>query len=337
MKILFIRQYAPGFFSTFIDKDFDILREEHEVVRFDFRGFQDLPAMVKKVQWCDLTFSWFGKLHAFFAVLLSKLLDKKSIVVSGDDDVTNYIVAGKPYGLCAHPIKRYFAYFIFSHTDLAIAISEFGLQETIFNAKADPKRTMLIYHGFDHSTFKLLPGIIKQGNIVITVAHINEENYHRKGLKLFVDCANLMKDINFIIVGPSDLNTLNLLKNRAGSNVSFIGPQYGQNLIETLGKASVYVQASEWESFGCSVAEAMLCECVPVVSKRTGLPEVVGDAGYYLEYLSPQELADTIKTALVNPQVGKLARQRIIEHFPLEKRRKELLETTKSLMGGMKS
>ncbi len=326
MKILFVRQYAPGVFSTFIDKDIQILQSQHEVRVFQFSGFKNLPALFQAVQWCDLTFSWFGKLHAFFAVMFSKVLGKKSLVVAGDDDVTNYEVAGRPYGLCAHPVKKWFAYFIFGQSDLVVTISKFGLEEAIHNARAKTEKTRLIYHGFDYKLFKMFPGIAKEDSRIITVANINQENYHRKGLKLFVECAHLLPDNRFVLIGPSDTQTLDLLRSKASQNVTFAGPMEGRDLLEALSEAAVYVQASEWESFGCSVAEAMLCECVPVVSNRTGLPEVVGDAGYYIEHLEPQELADKIEIAMANPQMGKKARQRIIECFPLENRKKELLE-----------
>lgn len=91
------------------------------------------------------------------------------------------------------------------------------------------------------------------------------------------------------------------------------------------------------EVFGCSVAEAMLCECVPVVLRRAALPEVVGDCGLYSDELSPQRLALQTREALeASEEMERMARARIKEQFPLSKRREKLLALIDSL-GGSKT
>jgi glycosyltransferase involved in cell wall biosynthesis len=77
----------------------------------------------------------------------------------------------------------------------------------------------------------------------------------------------------------------------------------------------------------------MLCECVPVVSRRAALPEVVGDCGVYVDNLTPEALANGILQALTfGPEWGKRARQRVVELFPLEKRRAGLLAAINEVM-----
>ena len=103
MKILFVYQAL----STFVKKDLDILRSANAVREVHFQGINDISKLWSGVKWCDVSFSWFGKLHAFFTVLFSKMLGKKSVVISGGDDVANAIVEGKPYGLCSQLHKRW--------------------------------------------------------------------------------------------------------------------------------------------------------------------------------------------------------------------------------------
>ena len=99
-----------------------------------------------------------------------------------------------------------------------------------------------------------------------------------------------------------------------------------------LAKAKVYEQASRHESFGCSLAEAMLCECIPVVSRNAAIPEVVGDCGFYVNDLNPESVAGNVKEALnVSNDLRENARERIRTHFPLEKRKRELLIAVESL------
>lgn len=95
----------------------------------------------------------------------------------------------------------------------------------------------------------------------------------------------------------------------------------------TYGQAKLYAQVSVHESFDCSLAEAMLCECVPVVSRRAALPEVAGDCGFYADVLTLEVVAGKIREALdAEPTSAKRARQRIVQLFPLENRQVGLLE-----------
>jgi glycosyltransferase involved in cell wall biosynthesis len=322
MKILFVHQGA----ETFVKKDLEILKEKHEIREVMFRGKLAPLKVLREIFWCDVAFCWFGKLNAFFAALFGKMLGKKIIVVAGDDDVTSAVVGGKPYGLCSHPLKKYFAFYIFSVADMVLPVSEYSYAETIANAKADPKRVKTILHGFDSNFFRR-QGSINKSPVVATIASINEEYYHRKGLRLFANAAKKFPDVDFIIIGPIlDSGIARLLLQDASPNFKLVGPHFGQALVDLLSSVSVYIQASEWESFCCSVAEAMLCECVPVVSKSAALPEVVGDAGLYLDHLSGDDLAEKIGNALAHPELGKLARRRILDKFPLSKRKTELLK-----------
>ena len=72
------------------------------------------------------------------------------------------------------------------------------------------------------------------------------------------------------------------------------------------------------------MAEGMLCGCVPVVTDRGAIPEVVGDTGFYVPYGDPEATAEAIKEAL-NSNKGKQARERIKKMFPIERRERELI------------
>ncbi|MFC1576939.1 glycosyltransferase family 4 protein [Candidatus Omnitrophota bacterium] len=327
MNILFVYQ-AP---ISFAMRDLEILKSVHCVREFRFRGLRSVPLLWKEVRLCDATFSWFGKLNAFFAVLFSRIMGKRSVVVAGGDDATKYTVDGKPYGLFASPVKKHFAYFIFNNADLVLPVSKFTMNELLLYTRIDPDKAKLSYNAFDPDVFRKDPGVKKDERSITTVALIGSDSYARKGLRLFVDTARLLPDYRFTVVGSFEDECADHLKNGAPENVVFPGGLYGSDLVTALSKASVYVQASEWESFGCSLAEAMLCECVPVVSDRTAIPEVVGECGFYVKDLQPEELAQKIVEASQNLQVGSLARKRIIDNFSLEKRKAELLEAMGSL------
>lgn len=130
MKIIFIHQ---GLMS-FVQKDLDILRSVHQVREIQFTGIKDIFAILQGTIWADITFSWFGKLHAFFAVLFSKIFGKKAVVVAGGDDVACEPNIG--YGMFSFWWKKWCPLFVFRYADLILPVSEFNKDETIKNAKA---------------------------------------------------------------------------------------------------------------------------------------------------------------------------------------------------------
>ncbi len=323
--MLFVQQ---GLLS-FVETDLNILQSSHQVRNVHFRGLKDVPNLVRGTLWADLTFSWFGKLHAFFAVLFSKLLSKKSIVVAGGDDVA--YESEIRYGMFSYWWKKWCPLFVFRYADLILSVSEFNRRETIKNARAVSAKVKFLYHGFDVQKWQPLEGVPKE-NLVLTVGQVTNETFSKKGLNLFVQSAAYLPDVSFVLVGPWHDGAINRLRSIAPPNVTFTGGLYGEDLVRIYSRAKVYVQASVHESFGCSVAEAMLCECVPVVSRRAALPEVVGDCGYYVDELTPKAVATQIEKALDSDWRHK-ARKRIIRKFPLKKRQKELLAAVEEVMG----
>ncbi len=324
-KVLFIYQGL----QSFVEKDLNVLREKFDVKEVHFKGSRNVMDLWRGAQWADITFSWFGKLHAFWAVLFSKLLRKKSIVVAGGDDVACVPEIG--YGMFSFWWKKWCPLFVFRYADLVLSVSKFNEKETLLNTKADPKRTKMVYHGFSADFFKKMPNVKKE-NIVITIGSVSKETEIKKGLRLFIDSAKFLPDTQFLLIGPDKDGTLQELKGISSKNVEFLGGIYGKELVDLCSKSKVYVQVSVHESFGCSLAEAMLCECIPVVSRNAAIPEVVGDTGGYVDKLTPEDVAEKIKYALNMPDdYGKRARNLVIEKFPINKRKWQLLESIRGV------
>jgi len=84
-----------------------------------------------------------------------------------------------------------------------------------------------------------------------------------------------------------------------------------------------YVQVSAHEGFGISLAEAMLCECIPVVTNKGALSEVAGESAFYVPFNDPEDTAKAIKDAL-NIKSGKIFRKHILDNFSLKSRGKKL-------------
>jgi hypothetical protein len=83
MKIAFI--YYD--FSSFVRQDCEILSRHFEVVKTNYRRPVDIFRIIASLWESDASFSWFASGHSFVAVLFSKLLGKRSVVIAGGYDV----------------------------------------------------------------------------------------------------------------------------------------------------------------------------------------------------------------------------------------------------------
>jgi len=276
--------------------------------------------IIKGVIWADITFSWFAGVHAARAVLFSRILRKRAIVVTGGYDVANepsinYGTMRSPKSRSARIVK-----FVLNHADLILPFSNFGMMEVLKHSR--PKRLEVVYCCVDTEKFK--PGSGKLNDLVVTVGYIKNDTLQRKGLATFVKSASFLPEMKFVLIGEHSDDAVNYLRSIASPNVTFTGFVPFEKLLEYLQKAKVYVQVSAQEGFGVALAEAMLCECVPVVTDRGAIPEVVGEAGYYVPYGDAKATAAAIKHALGAD--GKRARERITRNFPLQKREVELVD-----------
>lgn len=188
---------------------------------------------------------------------------------------------------------------------------------------------IVLYHGFDSRKFKA-PNDSKD-NLVVTVAIINRITLFRKGLIHFVKATSYLPNIKFYLVGRATDDSIYFLKSIASQNVTFTGSLPEKELIKILQTAKVYVHASLHEGFGCALAEAMLTECVPVVTNKGALPEVVGPYGFYVPYGDPKLLAKAIRLAMDATDIGKKARDRVKALFSLENRKKNLLKIIENM------
>jgi glycosyltransferase involved in cell wall biosynthesis len=306
------------------------LAKRHEVRVVNFSTILDAYPIWKGACWCDLAFSWFGSVHSFFAVLCSKLLGKRSVVVAGGYDVAR--LPEIRYGLFSFWWKKWLPRFIFRFADRILAVSKSSFLDTLRNAKADPAKVSLVYLGFDPNVCGNHLRRAKEKK-VLCVGTVSKTTLLVKDLGLFAQTSRLLPEVEFILVGKWINGSIRYLKNIASSNMRFVDGVKQERLFDIMSESKVYVQVSRQESFGCALAEAMLCECIPVVTKVAALPEVVGECGFFLSGRSPEKLAVLIKRGMESePELGRRARQRIASRFPLKRRETNLLQAVEGLM-----
>lgn len=317
----------PGFMTT----DIRLLSEWSEVIPLDLAecaGFQRytyytrlLDALIR--QRADGVFAYFvlAKYTPLLA-LITKALRRKLIIVTGGIDAT--WVPDIQWGDMGDPVKRKLFAFVMRLSDAVLPFSNSSAQEVLCYGR--PRRMRTAHLAVDTDLFR--PSDAPRAQRAVTACHaISRAALLQKGIEPFVRAAAYLPDVEFLVIGAFVDDSIDYLKRIAGPNVQFTERRFSAaECAQAFQGARVYVQASAHEGFGVSLAEAMACECVPVVANRYAMPETVGETGILTPFNDPPALARGIAEALARPELGKAARRRVLNHFTLTHRRQLLKE-----------
>jgi len=327
-SILFIHNGA----AQFVRLDLEELRRRYQVTESYVRSRWVNPVIIwRQVRAHDLVFGWFASWHTFLPFVFARILGKPSILVVGGYDVANMPQIG--YGHQRGGIKKWVSRWTMRLATRVITFSNYSESEAEHNASISKSQMRTIYIGVP-DPFVSLPQA-ERSRMVLTVGNVDRSNLLRKGHEAFVRTAALLPDVNFVLAGAWRDSAVDHLRAIATPNVTLTGWLSAEALDDYYRKASVYVQVSMHEGFGLSVAEAMLAGCVPVVSRAGSLPEVTGESAIFVDTAAPPVIAQAIAEALAYPDEARgPIRQRILEHFPLEKRAQQLEQLIRPLMNG---
>lgn len=326
-RILFVHNHL----TRFVETDLSLLREQFEVDEWrQTSRFFDFVALSRAVRQSNLVFGWFASWHTYLPLKLARRYRRPTVLVTGGYDTANMPQIG--YGSQRGGIKRRIALATVHSADALIVNSRFARDEAISNAGADPARTTVIYHGFEAPS---LPILIKKERMVITVGNVERSTLERKGLTTFTRAAAQLPHVPFVLIGRWQDDAVQSLKDIGTPNLAFAGQLSLDDMNSYFERAAVYVQASRHEAFGMAVAEAMLYECIPVVTCAGALPEVVGETGIKVDSFEPAAIAHGIAAALLLDEYhAGQARERIIREFPLERRRIAMNELLRRTLNG---
>jgi glycosyltransferase involved in cell wall biosynthesis len=313
--------------SSFVRNDVELLGKYFKVKVVEFgvgprelrKSIRALCQVLFGVVWAHLTYCWFGGRHSMWAVVLSRLMGKKSVVVVGGFEVAKIPEIG--YGAALNPIKAELMKWILTNASKVLTVDDSLKREAVTNLGASERNITTIPTGYDSNKFKL-DG--EKEDIVLTVASVGKtQSPRRKGLDIFVRTAEYLNEFSFVHVG--DLSShAKFLRTKFSQNVSFVGKVNDVELLRHYQRAKVYCQLSLHEGLPNSLCEAMLCECVPVGTRSGGIPTAIGHTGFYVPYGDPYRTAKVIRRAM-STRGGKEARLRIKSLFSLEAREKKLV------------
>jgi glycosyltransferase involved in cell wall biosynthesis len=196
--------------------------------------------------------------------------------------------------------------------DKIIVVSDFIFKESVnlFGLPKDKIKT--IYNGFDRCIFRNYPLQDLQSikdkynlpdNFILCVGSLEP----RKNLKnLILAFTRLDKEIRkgFKIViagfkGWKNKEIMKLIENTK-TDIILLGYIKDVELGKLYNAATVFVYPSFYEGFGLPPLEAMACGCPVIVSHAASLPEVCGDAVYYVNPYDIDNIAGGIYKVLTD-------------------------------------
>jgi len=325
---------------TFIQTEIKLLSDEFNLVSITqnwerktllpFNLIRQVIFLVINIRKVDTILISFGGYWSFFPALFSNLLGKKvAIVMHGTDCVSFPEIE---YGNLRNPILNFVTKKSLQWASIILPVSEslvytennyyssktlkFGYNYHLSNIKTPYK---VIPNGLIINDWKI-DNIKKIKNTFITV--MSEGQFIRKGADLIIEMALSYPNCKFYFAGINFISKATIPK-----NIICLGRLTPKELKSWYSKTQFYLQLSNFEGFGVAICEAMLCRCVPIVSRVNFLPNIIGDSGFVLNKRNSDMLVDLINMALNSDiiHLEQKARKRIKDNFSVNKRKKMLL------------
>lgn len=255
----------------FYREDIEILRElGHDV----FVHNSVRQAMLARG---DVLFAWWWA--TALPVLLVWRLRRKPAICTGATDFDNPLLPR-----WKRRIKQVLARLAGRMAQANLSISDFELKSLARIGAISPQTVHL---SIDTDFYR--PGMLSKDPSAVIVAQLNLLSIRRKGVDVAVAAAQCVaaKIPGFVltVIGPADEAGQGWMNATVGDHhcVRFLGRLSRSDKAAVLASSWLYVQPSVYEGFGLAVVEAMASGCRPVVSRLGSLPEVVGQAGSFVE------------------------------------------------------
>jgi glycosyltransferase involved in cell wall biosynthesis len=156
---------------------------------------------------------------------------------------------------------------------------------------------------------------------LLYVGRINEMKNVIKVIRSFIIVSNSL-DLELIVVGDDKFRFNQLLVDakcdeHTKSKISFHQNVTNGEKYQLMKNASAFVYPTLFEGFGFPPLEAMSCGCPVIVSDNSSLPEVCGDAAYYVNPEDENEIARGIIEVLSDKNLKSQLRARGFERVQL--------------------
>lgn len=203
--------------------------------------------------------------------------------------------------------------------------------------KIPEKKIVVIPYGISDFLLNQTPRRDKQSYILYVGRLSPEKNVEglMKAFEILIDRHSL--ELRLRITG--DERKLNFAINEnIRDKIEFVGYPRDDRLKELYRNALLLVFPSLYEGFGFPPLEAMACGCPVVVSKVASLPEVCGDAAYYVDPHDIEGIAEGIYKVLADGTLRQSLIEKGLERaqfFSWEKSAREHIKVFEEVINGV--
>lgn len=195
-----------------------------------------------------------------------------------------------------------------TYADRVIAVSQYTAQMIMSRYRIDTGKIRIVHNAFSIEENQVLTKKrIFKGPTVLFLGRITLQ----KGPDYYLDVADRVLKVHpearFIMAGTGDMARKLLRRSahmRLKNRFLFTGFLNRKQVESILRAADIYVLPSVSEPFGISPLEAMAFGITSIISKQSGVAEVVNHA-FKIDYWDVDLMADTINHLIENPQICK--------------------------------
>lgn len=193
------------------------------------------------------------------------------------------------------------------------AVSMLTKQIVVARYGVDPEKIDVVYNGVEQSGGAPPAGarINPKDKIVLFLGRITMQ----KGPEYFIAAAKRVlekrSDVKFLVAGSGDMakRTIELAAEMGiGHKVLFTGFLRGKDVARVFRMADLYVMPSVSEPFGIAPLEAMSNDTPVLISKQSGVSEVLTHA-LKVDFWDTDEMANKILAILRHPPLGQTLRE----------------------------
>jgi glycosyltransferase involved in cell wall biosynthesis len=334
--------------ASFTRKDTEFLSKKYQVLTYPQNWsnkkkiFPNLVRqaifLLKAIPGSKATFVMFGGYWSLFPALLGKLFQKPVFIILGGTDCVSFPEYN--YGALRKPWLRQYIKLSYNFAtkllpvDESLVCSDYSYDPAVKEKKQGYKHFYpglttpykVIHMGFETGQWQL-DETTKNPKQFITIAKVDSfARFRIKGIDMVIELAKAFPDHQFHIAGMNldYLESFDQLPENVFTHINRPDDEMRQLLRES----QFYLQLSISEGFPNALCEAMLCECIPIVSKVGAMPFIVKDSGFIIEDRDINLVVQNISKALnYSPYelktLGEKARMQVKDRFTIDVREKE--------------
>lgn len=195
--------------------------------------------------------------------------------------------------------------------DMVVCVSNLTKNIVVNRYGISPKKVRVVHNGVDFKPSKLNPAE-KQKTVPEKVVTFMGRITYQKGPDYFVEAAKKVLErspnVRFVMAGDGDMLKKCILKVgelHMGDRFHFTGFLKGTDVERMLANTDVFVMPSVSEPFGIAPLEAMRSKVPVIISKQSGVSEVL-DYALKVDFWDVDSLADAIYGLITYPALAAL-------------------------------